>query len=252
MDSLFDAHVHFNRKAKDPIRDFEAHFSRNNLTHAVLILNTKEEIALFEENHQELRDFAGDRIVAAGIFDTGGPVCGSQYARWRDWGFRTCIKLHPRISNLTKGDFGPLAEKLAETEESPIIIDCFGYGHHLENHIGVELGIFLAERFPERTVVLAHAGGHRALECMLYTRTLKNIGYDLALSCNYLSGTSVWADLAHLVKFNPAKVMFGSDYPDFSQEAALEGSRRLCAEAGLDEEKQNLFFFENARKVYCG
>ncbi len=250
MEQVFDAHMHFNMKADDPVGDFEGHFANNGLTNAVLILNTEKEIALFEKNRKRLSDRLGARLVIAGILDTGEDSGRRRYDLWKEWDYRTCVKVHPRVSGLTRQDFPQLTKNIEETDEKTVIIDCFEYGHHIENHVGIELGIHLAQRFPERRIILAHAGGHRALECMLYTRTLKNVYYDLALSCSYLYGTSAWLDLAHLVKYNPARVMFGSDYPDVSQETAIEKCVELCIKAGLDEKMRRMIFSENAQMIY--
>ena len=247
---VFDAHVHFDLRSDDPIRDFESHYSNNCITSCVLILNSETEISLFEDNYERLQDSVGERMIVAGIFDTHTSIPCPRYEKWREWGFRTCLKIHPRKSNLTKKDSLSLADKLEGCTENTVIIDCFEYGHRLENHIGIELGIHLAEHFPEKRIILAHAGGHRALECMLYTRTLKNIYYDLALSCNYLYGTSAWIDLVHLVRYNPNKAMFGSDYPDFSQNAAMEKCLELCEKAELSERNIESVFFGNAEAVF--
>ena len=131
-----------------------------------------------------------------------------------------------------------------------ITVDCFIYGPQLDNHVGVELAIYLAEKLPEHTIVLAHAGGCELLKTMLLTRSVDNIYYDLSLTCNYLEHTSVYPDMVNALHYWGDQFMYGTDYPDMPFEESQRVMEKMCAEAGLPESKIEKIFYGNAISIY--
>lgn len=250
MSKIFDAHVHLNLSSENPVEELIARLEAAGICQAVLILNQQKEIDALRTDYLRLKEHFGNRICLAIFADpkTEAPFREADY--WRTCGFQVFTKLHPRITGITVHDFPQICQMLQQDPSPVIIIDCLGYGHHIEHHIGIELGILLAQTFPQKKIVLAHAGGERMLQCLLYTRTLPNIFYDISCSCNYFFQTSVHADMVQLLRFNVPRVMYGSDYPDFLPENAIKHTNILCEEAGLNEAAISAVFSKNAERIY--
>jgi len=240
MSKIFDSHIHFNMKANNPIEDFKNVVEI--LDGFILILNSQEEKEVFQE--YLARNFKKDYPLSAialnyELFD----VEFTKKIMSQD--IKLGVKLHPRLSNITVNDFEKVSQKLEELEFNFIIIDCFYYGSSLKNHINLELSIYIANYFKNTNIILAHSGGHKVLEYMLYTRDLKNVYYDFSLTSNYLQNTSAWIDLLNFMKFNYKKVFFGSDYPDFTVQKSIDIYKKLFQESNLHNEQIDLVFTEN-------
>jgi len=228
MSKIFDSHIHFNMKADDIINDFKAVVSI--LEGFILILNTYEEKQLFLKEF--LNDFHENYPLSAialnyELFDS--EISDLLISK----NIKLGVKIHPRLSDITINDFEDIVTKLKSLEFSFIIIDCFYYGSSLVNHINLELSIYIAKKFSNTKILLAHGGGHKVLEYMLYTRDLQNIYYDFSLSSNYLRNTSLKKDMINFIKFNYKKVFFGSDYPDFTIKQSIDTYSEFITEANL-------------------
>lgn len=249
MNEIFDAHMHFKLDASNPRQDLCDKMAQSGITKAMLILNRAEEKQLFKQNFSFFQQHSDQfRIAATLNVRDDSPL--AFFESLTQTGISLFAKLHPRITDIQRANFPLICEYLPLLQCRTVIIDCFNYGHHLENHIGMELGIELAQRFPKINFVLAHAGGSRLLECMLCTRTLPNIFYDISLSCCYLYGASIHADMVQLLKFNSSRTLFGSDYPDFVPAKAIENGLALANEAGLNDIQKAALFRENAERLY--
>lgn len=249
---LCDAHFHFDMKKNDPVCDMVQIMDQYDIKAAVLILNSNAESALFQSQEKRLSACAAD-IHPAILLDIRHLDDFGQNTRWlmeRQAPFS--IKLHPRISNIQKKDFQAVADVLSGISYHNIIIDAFYYGPRPENLIYNELALSLAETFPSKKIVLAHFGGAKVLETMLLTRAVPNIYYDLSCTVSYFHNTSVWMDLCHCVSKNVGRVMYGSDYPAFTEADALESVRRLlCQFAGHDSgDVCRKLMAQNAYQVY--
>ena len=102
--------------------------------------------------------------------------------------------------------------------------------------------------FQDKNILLAHGGGHKVLEYMLYTKDLKNVFYDFSLTSNYLKHTSVKQDIVNFIKFNNSKIFFGSDYPDFNVSDSLESYKKLIEISEIEDEKIKKIFSDNIKK----
>jgi hypothetical protein len=227
-------------KSPDPLKDFIREVSP--LNGFILILNTIEEKILFEK--KLLYSFSEKFPLSAIAFSyefIDNDFINSLTSNNIKYG----IKIHPRLSKVTIKDFKKLAKKLEKIFFRFLIIDCFYYGSKLEYHINLELSIFLAKHFKDKKVLLAHGGGHKVLEYMLYTRELQNIYYDFSLTSNYLKNTSVRQDIKNFIKYNHKKVFFGSDYPDFTVKQSIETYKELISECEITKVNIQKIFYEN-------
>lgn len=246
---MIDAHAHLNLKTAAPWADFKERMIRDGVDGSVLILNTPEEQQLALEQGQKLCEEGRVRFAACLDHRQPDPLAFVHTVREKRIPL-TIGKLHPRVTDIRREEFSALVPLLERADFKTVIVDCFVYGHQIENHVGMELGIYLAQRFPEINFVLAHSGGCRLLETMLCTRTLSNIYYDYSLSCCYLWNTSIWQDMVQMLKFNSHRIMFGSDYPDFTPAQAKEKILLLAKQAELTPEQTERVLDKNAYALY--
>lgn len=247
---IFDGHVHFDLEQLDPIYSLTEKLKKNNISRVMIILNSDKEKTFFINNYKKLFNQNIDVYIAV-LLDFKDAQLNIFLAELDKLNIPYHLKLHPRISGIDKSDFIQYRNLLNNFDESKvIIIDSFPYGHKIENNIGIELAVYLAEYFRNRKIVLAHSGGVELLKGAIITRTLKNIIYDLSLTANYLFDTSVYFDIINLIKHNKDRVIYGSDYPDFEFKDAIENVIKLCTEAKLQKFDINKIFFENSINLY--
>lgn len=244
-----DSHVHFDCKKNNPYLDLKERLCRNNIESCVLILNTKLEQEIFWDNFEAIRE---DKVVhvVAGILDIHESNSLDFFEKCVQNEIVPAVKLHPRLSKITKSDFRNILITLEQIEYENIIIDNFIYGPNIENHIGTELAIYLSQNLKNRKIVLAHSGGCDILKTLLLTRPLNNIYYDYSLTCNYLYNTSVRADMLNGMEYWTNRIMFGTDYPDFDFGESISKMEQMCKEANLSELQKRKIFYDNAMNLY--
>ncbi|WP_295916194.1 hypothetical protein [uncultured Anaerovibrio sp.] len=245
---MIDAHTHFNLEVDDPTNEYIKTLHEAGIDEAVLILNSPEEMEIFWENEDKLMAQL-KRIHIVFLFDVKHRDFFDKSARMAEKKkLEYSIKLHPRLTNITKNDFDAIAKYIGEYSFRNIVIDSFLYGSNLESFCYIDLAIFMARKYPEHNVVMAHFGGIKALETMLCTREVNNIFYDCALSVDYLKGTSVWLDLKHCINYSGNRVMFGSDLPSFNPKDTVNNLKEM-----LDQQYiclSECLLEKNARKIY--
>lgn len=244
MYKVFDSHIHFNMKVDNPVLDFKEQVKI--LSGFILILNNEEEKLLFEKSLAN----TFKQLFPLSAIAINYELANSQFLnKISNLNIKFGIKLHPRLSNITVNKFDSIVNKLENIKFNFIIIDCFYYGSNLKTHTNLELSIYIAKHFKDKKIILAHGGGHKVLEYMLYTRDLKNIYYDFSLTSNYLQNTSARQDILNFIKFNYKNVFFGSDYPDFTIKKSIDTYIKLLYDAELNDEQKEGIFANNIR--YC-
>lgn len=249
--SRADAHLHIPKTSANAVSVLLKDMDKASIEKAVLIVNTEPEMISVRN---DLRVFLENRNrfhLVAGL-NMKKPEPLSIYSFFREVGIHPDVKLHPKMFGYTMADLPRITEALSGIECRNIVIDSLCFGEQLANHIGIEMAIDLAREFPEKKVVIAHSGFIKLLECQMFTRDLANIFYDLSFTASYINHTSVRLDMVNFIRHTSGRVMFGSDYPDFSFDRAVESFMDLCAEAGLSEEALADVFFRNAIKIYWG
>lgn len=247
---VIDAHVHLDMNSKNPFEYIETALINNKFIGCVLILNTQEEKDCFIDNYSIFCKYKNSIHIAAALDIHHINECIKFYNFLLDHNIDYSVKLHSRMHNITKNDFNEVYENLKMLNFKSIIVDAFYYGSNLETHIMLELGIYLAKKFPNIYIILAHFGGYKILETMLCTRELKNVFYDTSFTQNYLFETSVLSDIKCCIKFSSNRIMFGSDSPSFSFDEAYNISKQMIADANLDNEGINSFYYKTATKIY--
>lgn len=236
VNGIYDCHVHLPMKSADPISQLLREMDENNVKGFVLFLNSAKEEELYLDN---IRHFDGRNYKVALLLDIHSENCLENFKRLEKRGIEYDIKIHPRISNITKSDFALVKKKLEELCYHTIIVDYWIFGYQLDNHIGLELSIYLANELPDKIIVLAHSGGCKLVETMLLTRPLKNIYYDLSLTQMYFEHSSIEMDVDYFIKWTWNRILFGSDYPEFKTEEAWKTFGQHFHNAGKDAELSN-------------
>lgn len=248
---VFDAHVHLDVSKANPFAELSEQLSLAGATGCNLIVNTEQEKACL------LQQLANGRLppsiqCVSSTFYHESQAFLTLAARLREEGVPLHVKLHPRLENLTMDVLPELLESEILQHAAVVVIDNLPNGYQLQNHIGTELGLELARAVPARKIVLAHAGGHRLLDCVMLTRNVPNILYDLSFTCTYMAGSSVIQDCRFILRSLWPRIMFGSDYPGYGIRTALLCIRQLSREAGLAEEQSERVFHANAEGCYLG
>lgn len=193
------------------------------------------------------------RLVAIGSVDPSSAEAARDVERQvRDLGVRA-IKIHPRLQRISYGDLDTLVPvaRACGRARVPLVICSFIGGPDLFKARTLEWCLDLAVAAPETAVILAHAGGYRPLDALLMLKAQPNIHLDLSFSPLYFAGSSVVQDFGYLVrKADPARVLFGSDFPEVSMAASVEWLRGAVQTAGLSASDRDLMFGGNAERLF--
>ena len=245
---LIDAHLHMDIKQNKPLEALLREMDRGAVDRGVLILNTREEKTAFIN---DFSTFNENRLRVAFGINPHDEHSINYYSEVREIiRFNRIAKIHPRFMQITRGDFKEIKRLLDRFDMSTIIIDTLVYGPRYEYNTGIELGIYLAEQNPQRNVILAHAGSTRMLECIMMTRWLENIYYDLSFVNPYFLTTSVEIDMKYLLRRTANRVLYGSDYPSFAIDKVKASFVDMCYEVGLNTEEVDKVLFKNASRIY--
>ena len=246
--NIIDAHIHLNLKDDSPVSALLCQMDKHGIGKAMLILNLKEEYDAFINDVDSYKSNQDRFWVASGI----NIHDRSSYSRFDDLcqrGMRPKIKIHPRLFKIKKEDIDLAVNSIAQYD-TQIIIDALYYGHEIEYHNGVEIGVALALRYPGRNIVMAHSGSVEFLKCMMATRYLNNVYYDYSFIQTFFQHTSLRIDMVDFLRRTANRIMFGSDYPSFQLDNALNNLQSLANEAGLSDEQIGMVMGLNAERVY--
>jgi predicted TIM-barrel fold metal-dependent hydrolase len=165
---------------------------------------------------------AGGRLLPVGAFDPAAhdaPEAVRRAARAELAGRGLLgVKLHPRLGRYDVLDDRVLAllDELAGWDERLGVWICtLLHVPGLRLRRGpVEALCELVGRTPELPFVLVHGGGPDLLRLATAVRSAPNALLDLSHTLTHLAGSSVDADLAHLLETFDERLAFGSDFPE--------------------------------------
>ena len=245
---IVDAHLHLDPKATTPVADLLSQMDRHGIERAMLILNGKEEYDAFKNEICSYRSNKSRFWLAAGI-NVHDNSSISRFDELSQLGLEPKVKIHPRLFKILKEDIRQVVDSV-EPYDTQIIVDTLYYGSEIEYHNGIETGVALALKYPERQVVMAHSGSIEFLKCMMATRYLPNVYYDYSFIQTYFQRTSLRLDMVDFLRRTANRIMFGSDYPSFSLGSAIDNMRSLAAEANLNDEQIAMVMGLNAERIY--
>jgi predicted TIM-barrel fold metal-dependent hydrolase len=182
---------------------------------------------------------AGGRLVPYVRLDLSeGPI--EEAERCLDRGARG-IKLHPRAQKFMLNDerLAPVFAIAAE-RRVPILIHAGRGLPPIADHLAR-----LVERYPEATLILAHAG----------IADLSGLAGHFAGTKGVFFDTSVWSSVDLLSFFRlvaPEQILYASDYPYGLQPQSLLNSLRTARSAGLTEPQIRELLAGNANRIIDG
>ncbi|NMD37389.1 MAG: amidohydrolase family protein [Christensenellaceae bacterium] len=247
MNYTIDAHSHLPKDGK--LSTLLDNMNNENVEKLVLILNSKEEFDVFKKEINIFKLNSSRFGVLLGL-DYRNFVHIQNIDFLNVNNIHYGIKLHSRYTNITKNDFDKVIKIIHSIKTNVILVDSFPYGADYKTHIGIELSIELANAFKNKKIILAHSGGIDLLKCMLLTRSLSNVFYDLSLTVPYLFNTSIHADIIHFIRYTSNRIMYGSDYPDFTIQNSKSKFMDIIKESGIDENSINNIMYKNALEIY--
>ncbi|MEX0676128.1 MAG: amidohydrolase family protein [Pirellulales bacterium] len=173
-----------------------------------------------------------DAATAAGVFRSelrDSPFC--------------VLKLHPRLNRYDPLDprcLALLEEMASWTTPIPVWLDSLLYckGVALRKPI-VDTIHDIVSRFPALQFVILHSCGTWALHLAEAVRDCPNAMLDFSFTFFRYADTSMAVDFRHLLHTFDRRMVFGSDFPEISVEAAMRLFRRL-AESVSDERCNNV------------
>lgn len=149
------------------------------------------------------------------------------------------LKLHPRLNRYDPLDPCCLAvlEEIASWKTPiPVWLDSLLYCRHvtLRKPI-IDTVHHIVSRFPVVQFVILHACGSWVLHLAEAVRDCPNAFLDFSFMLPRYSDTSVAADLRYLLNSFDRRIVFGSDFPEFTIEVAFERFHRIAQ--GVSKER---------------
>lgn len=245
---IIDAHIHLKPSDKAPVSSLLRQLDTYGIEKAMLILNVEEEYDALIKDIVSFKASCDRFWIAVGI-NIHDENSFARFDELRQLGIEPKVKIHPHLFKIRREEIGDVV-KSVEPYDTQIIVDSLYYGEEIEYHNGVEVGLAIARQYPNRKVVMAHSGSVEFLKCMMLTRYLPNVYYDYSFIQTFFQNTSLRLDMVNFLSRTANRIMFGSDYPSFSIESALDNMKSLVEEAGLKDKQIEMVFAQNASKVY--
>ena len=243
---IFDAHLHLGHDIDGMVGDYdqlEALMARYGISRAFMFcLDEPDRHPSFTAANDRTIAFAersAGRLVPFARLDlNASPIAEARRAL--DAGARG-IKLHPRAQKFTATDerLGPVFEIAAE-RRVPILI------HGGRGLPPIAEGLrHLVDRYPEATLIIAHAGIADLAELARAMAGRKGVLFD----------TSTWSPIDLLDFFRlvpPEQVVYASDYPYGQQPSSLLIALKTSRYAGYSDEQVRALLAGTANAVADG
>jgi|Deesub1362A_J573_1020465.scaffolds.fasta_scaffold01646_8 predicted TIM-barrel fold metal-dependent hydrolase len=252
-DKIIDAHVHLDIKkygsVDKAVKALISEMRRSSIEKVVLL--ALEELGLSSENVARIARDYEEIIPIMSVH----PYTENATDRLEEL-LNICnfkgLKLHPRLQCFSLNDervFNLI--KKAAKHNLPVIIDAFPYYPGYYPEISPENFNKLALSIPEAKIVIAHLCGHKVIDTLFVAKINKNIYLDLSFSFLYFRGSSIFQDILFLIKnLNGEKILYGSDYPSFPLQYALNNVLSELNRLKSHSDFINSIFYENIKEVF--
>ena len=127
------------------------------------------------------------------------------------------IKLHPRLHRYSIESQNCIkAAKFAGKLGLPVIICGFMDGLNIKLRNTPDAFGRLADKCPETTILMAHAGGHKIIDSMMIMKSCPNLFLDISFTLLYYRQCQrIMQDIKYVIESNKGKkILWGTDYPD--------------------------------------
>ncbi|PIU57948.1 MAG: hypothetical protein COS89_02940 [Deltaproteobacteria bacterium CG07_land_8_20_14_0_80_38_7] len=162
------------------------------------------------------------------------------------------IKVHPRFQgiNLNHPHFDHLWVHL-DSKKTILLVD--GYYQLNNSYMPIQHLFPLAYernllKHKNVTFILAHAGFHKVMDALFLCANFPNFYCDISYSINLIENLSCYNDYRYLIDQCDQKVLFGSDFPEYSISTSKKAFLKLAK--GLDNSKIENILKLNAQKLF--
>lgn len=162
------------------------------------------------------------------------------------------LKVHSRIQKIEYSEYEQVEYALRDIPTNvPVILDAWYYGSDLKYNPSLEGIISIIKMQPDRKFVIAHAGGYRIIEYFYHTRDLDNASYDLSLTTQYLSDSSLFIDLKKFLRWIPTeRILFGTDFPYASPKGQYDLLLQILSSLQITSSEYDSILYENGFNTY--
>ena len=160
------------------------------------------------------------------------------------------LKLHPRLCGWNE-DSKEVYKVLeaASNLNMPVMLDTMLYTrNHIPKRPAHDVLAEWAFAFPELTLILAHAGCHRIMDAFEVAKCFPNIYLDISFLIEKYKGSALLLDIGYVMDHLDQRIIYGSDFPEFSIGTYLETAKSLVANRPNCD--QTSIFGYNVMKVY--
>ncbi|MFK7988310.1 MAG: amidohydrolase family protein [Sandaracinaceae bacterium] len=191
-----------------------------------------------------------DRLFAIGsVHPDDGELALREIDRIAGLGF-SALKLHPNTQGLDVSSPAVLATVTRATERGlPVLFD--GFNPFDADQTGKIL--MLAAQVPEARIVLAHMGGPRFVETLVFGMVrrfswyARNVWVDLSVTATTFADSPYETHLVWVARqIGIDRVLFGSDFPVTTPAESLRSVRAL----GFDPEEERRILHDNAVSLF--
>lgn len=163
------------------------------------------------------------------------------------------LKLHPRLQELRLGDPRVVSffQQLERDFSGVLLIDCFFTDHEPRRHIE-EVASFV-EAVSGMTLVLAHCGAFAFEEILPLAEKFEHVRVDTSFTLNLFrkhGKERLIEELGlRLADLPTEKVLFGSDFPEYSVRESRLLLEEVMDSAGFSREERWRILGDNARRL---
>lgn len=246
---IFDAHMHLRSADEKGVDEIINLLSAHKEWEILLILNSYQEYKVVRDHYEKFLAVKNQIRFAVILLPENFFIKEALKFLGREQGYKTVVKIHPRLSNMKYSQMDSYIECLRELDFNTVVVDNFVYGSTVADFT-TDFINRLALEFKDKNIVMAHSGGCDLLHNLMVTKDKKNIWYEISMTCTYLYESSVRFDMIQLIKFHSKRVIFGSDFPDWKTEQALNVVEELMAVSELNQMQKEDILYNNAICVY--
>jgi len=128
------------------------------------------------------------------------------------------LKIHPRTTGIVPLD--PRLERFlgaAQAHDIPVMFCGYVRGGKVAmSDITPFVYDDLARKWPDLKIIISHAGSYRVMDAIAVSQSHQNVYLDVSHVMKYFAGSSVELDLMFMFNRLDRKVLYGSDFPEFS------------------------------------
>ncbi|MAW33547.1 MAG: hypothetical protein CMK56_03965 [Proteobacteria bacterium] len=167
-----------------------------------------------------------------------------------DFNFIKFFKIHPRSSKIRPLDKkNNSIFKIAIKQDIPIIFCGYMRGDQIPlSELQPLVYDEIAKQYPKLKIIISHAGSYRPLDALAVAQSNKNVFLDLSHVLMYFKKSNIINDLLYIIEKVDQKVIYGSDFPEYSISKYLKYTLNLTK--NIKKNKLENFFYKNAKKVF--